>query len=151
MLEKNNRFVAVINDWNQNDKCRKLMDVIYDGSDEVTDRGERSVHSELLILGTLQSEAFIERLWVAMNAHAQAPRYVTRDHRIRTHLEMNSEEVIQTARTTNWFVWQDTIENQEKVLAMENLVADALEKLKTNVMPYIDRDEPVPETAWDVL
>lgn len=63
----------------------------------------------------------------------------------------DDNEVLHIVNVIEWFTWQDTMSNMEKVIAVENIVADALIKLKESVMYHIDRNQSIPNTAWDVI
>lgn len=147
----NSRLPATVKDWNSNDDLRNLMNITYDGLLAFEKRGEHSVRSELIINADNRSSKFLEELWVRISANMQTPLYTTRDHRENDQVMTDDNEVLHIVNLIEWFTWQDTVSNMEKIIAMENIVADALTKLKESVMYYIDRNQPIPNMAWGVL
>ena len=63
----------------------------------------------------------------------------------------DDDESLYIDNIIDWFTWQDTMDNMEKVIAMENIVADALTKLKESLMHYIDLNQPIPNMVWVVF
>lgn len=156
MIEKlpegyNSRLPTVVKDWNSNDDLRNLMNITYDGLLAIEKRGEHLVRSELIIATNNQPTNFLEKLWTRIKTNIQTPLYTTRDHRENAQVMTDDDEVLHIVNVIEWFTWQDTMDNMEKVIAVENIVADALIKLKESVMYYIDRNQPIPNTAWDVI
>lgn len=156
MIEKlpegyNSRLPAIVKDWNSNDSLRKLMNITYDGLFAIEKREEHSVRSELIITTNNQPTNFLEKLWTRIKTNIQTPLYTTHDHRENTQVMTDDNEILHIVNVVEWFTWQDTMANMEKVSAVENIVADALTKLKESVMYYIDRNQPIPNTAWDVI
>lgn len=156
MIEKlpegyNSRLSAVVKDWNSNDDLRKLMNITYDGLFAIEKREEHSVRSELIIMTNNQPNNFLEKLWTRIRTNIQTPLYTTRDRRENTQVMTDDNESLYIDNITDWFTWQDTMGNMEKVIVVENIVADALTKLKESVMYYIDRNQPIPNIAWDVI
>ncbi|MCY6617333.1 hypothetical protein OYA97_22495 [Escherichia coli] len=156
MIEKlpdgySSRLPATVKDWNSNDGLRKLMNITYDGLFAIEKREEHSVRSELIIMTNNQPNNFLEKLWTRIRTNIQTPLYTTRDRRENTQVMTDDNESLYIDNIIDWFTWQDTMGNMEKVIAVENIVADALTKLKESVMYYIDRNQPVPNMAWDVL
>lgn len=147
----NSRLPAVVKDWNSNDNLRKLMNIDYDGVFVIEKRGEQSVRSELIITADSRSSEFLEELWTRIKTNIQTPLYTTRDRRENTQVMTDDNKVLHTVNLIEWFTWKDTMSNMEKVVAIENIVADVLTKLKESVMYYIDRNQPIPNTAWDVI
>lgn len=156
MIEKlpegyNSRLPTVVKDWNSNDDLRNLMNITYDGLFAIEKREEHSVRGELIILTNNQPNNFLEKLWTRIRTNIQTPLYATRDRRENTQVMTDDDESLYIDNITDWFTLQDTMDNMEKVIAVENIVADALTKLKESVMYYIDRNQPIPNTAWDVI
>lgn len=149
--EYNSQLPAVVKDWNSNDDLRNLMNITYDGLLVIEKRGERSVRSELIITTDSQPSDFLEKLWIRIRVNVQTPLYATRDHRENAKVMTDDDETLYIVNTVEWFTWQDTMDYIGKVIAMENIVADALTKLKERLMYYIERNEPVPNMAWNVL
>lgn len=149
--EYNSRLPAVVKDWNSNDDLRNLMNITYDGLLVIEKRGERSVRSELIITTDSQPSDFLEKLWVRIRANLETPLYATRDHRENTQVMTDDDEALYFDSTVDWFTWQDTMDHMEKVIAMENIVADALDKLKERLIHYLEQSQPVPNMAWGVL
>ncbi|ECN8003255.1 hypothetical protein ZJ62_08350 [Salmonella enterica subsp. enterica serovar Kentucky] len=147
----NSRLPAVAKEWNSNDNLRKLMNIDYDGLLVIEKRGEQSVRSELIIMADSRSSEFLEELWTRIKTNIQTPLYTTRDRRENTQVMTDNNKVLHTVNLIEWFTWKDTMSNMEKVVAIENIVADALTKLKESVTYYIDRNQPIPNTAWDVI
>lgn len=155
MIEKlpegyNSRLPDVVKDWNSNDDLRKLMNITYDGLFAIEKRGEHSVRSELIITADNRSSEFLEELWTRISANVRTPLYTTRDRRENTQVMTDDDEVLYIVNVVEWFTWQDTMDNMEKVIAMGNIVAEALTKLKERLMYYIERDQPAPNAAWAV-
>ncbi len=156
MIEKlpdgySSRLPAAVKDWNSNDGLRKLMNIDYDGLFVIEKRGEQSVRSELIITADSRSSEFLEELWTRIKTNTQTPLYTTRDRRENTQVMTDDNKVLHTVNLIEWFTWKDTMSNMEKVVAIENIVADVLTKLKESVTYYIDRNQPIPNTAWDVI
>lgn len=149
--EYNSRLPAVVKDWNSNGDLRKLMNITYDGLFAIEKRGEHSVRSELIITADNRSSEFLQELWTRISANVRTPLYTTRDRRENTQVMTDDDEVLYIVNVVEWFTWQDTMDNMEKVIAMENIVAEALIKLKERLMCYIERNQPAPNTAWDVI
>ena len=148
--EYNSRLPAVVKDWNSNNDLRKLMNITYDGLFAIEKRGEQSVRSELIITADNRSSEFHQELWTRISANVRTPLYTTRDRRENTQVMTDDDEVLYIVNVVEWFTWQDTMDNMEKVIAMENIVAEALTKLKERLMYYIERDQPTPNAAWAV-
>lgn len=144
----NSRLPAVVKDWNSNDDLRKLMNITYDGLFAIEKRGEHSVRGELIITADSRSSEFLEELWTRISANVQTPLYTTREHRENTQVMTDDNEVLHIVNLFEWFTWKDTMSNMEKVVAVENIVADALTKLKERLMCYIERNQPAPNVAW---
>ncbi len=147
----NSRLPAVVKDWNSNDDLRKLMNITYDGLFAIEKRGEHSVRSELIIATNNQPSNFLEKLWTRVRTNIQTPLYTTRDRRENIQVMTDDDESLYIDNINDWFTWQDTMGNMEKVITVENIVADAITKLKESVTYYIDRNQPIPNTAWDVI
>lgn len=148
--EYNSRLPAVVKDWNSNGDLRKLMNITYDGLFAIEKRGEHSVRSELIITADNRSSEFLQELWTRISANVRTPLYTTRDRRENTQVMTDDDEVLYIVNVVEWFTWQDTMDNMEKVIAMENIVAEALIKLKERLMCYIERNQPAPNAAWAV-
>ena len=147
----NSRLPAVVKDWNSNDALRNLMSITYDGLFVIEKRGEQSVRSELIIATNNQPSNFLEKLWTRIKTNIQTPLYTTRDHRENAQVMTDDNKVLHIVNLIEWFTWKDTMSNMEKVITVENIVADALTKLKESVMRYIELNQPIPNTAWDVI
>ena len=155
MIEKlpdgySSRLPAAVKDWNSNGDLRKLMNITYDGLFAIEKRGEHSVRSELIITADNRSSDFLQELWTRISANVRTPLYTTRDRRENTQVMTDDDEVLYIVNVVEWFTWQDTMDNMEKVIAMENIVAEALIKLKERLMCYIERNQPAPNAAWAV-
>nr|DAG86013.1 MAG TPA: hypothetical protein [Caudoviricetes sp.] len=148
--EYNSRLPTVVKDWNSNGDLRKLMNITYDGLFAIEKRGEHSVRSELIITADNRSSEFLQELWTRISANVRTPLYTTRDRRENTQVMTDDDEVLYIVNVVEWFTWQDTMDNMEKVIAMENIVAEALIKLKERLMCYIERNQPAPNAAWAV-
>lgn len=148
--ECNSRLPATVKDWNSNDDLRNLMNITYDGLQAFEKRGEHSVRSELIITADNRSSEFLEELWTRISANVQTPLYTTRDHRENAQVMTDDNEILHIVNLIEWFTWQDTMSNMEKVVAMENIVADALTKLKERLLHHIELNQRIPTTAWDV-
>ncbi len=148
--EYNSRLPTVVKDWNSNGDLRKLMNITYDGLFTIEKRGEHSVRSELIITADNRSSEFLQELWTRISANVRTPLYTTRDRRENTQVMTDDDEVLYIVNVVEWFTWQDTMDNMEKVIAMENIVAEALIKLKERLMCYIERNQPAPNAAWAV-
>lgn len=149
--EYNSRLPAVVKDWNSNGDLRKLMNITYDGLFAIEKRGEHSVRSELIITADNRSSEFLQELWTRISANVRTPLYTTRDHRENTQVMTDDDEVLHIVNLNEWFTWQDTMDHMEKVIAVENIVADALTKLKECLLYYIKSNQYIPNMAWDVL
>lgn len=146
----NSRLPAVVKDWNSNNDLRKLMNITYGGLFAIEKRGEQSVRSELIITADNRSSEFLQELWTRISANVRTPLYTTRDRRENTQVMTDDNEVLHIVNVVEWFTWQDTMDNMEKVIAMENIVAEALTKLKERLMCYIERNKPAPSAAWTI-
>ena len=125
--EYNSRLPAVVKDWNSNGDLRKLMNITYDGLFAIEKRGEHSVRSELIITADNRSSEFLQELWTRISANVRTPLYTTRDRRENTQVMTDDDEVLYIVNVVEWFTWQDTMDNMEKVI-----------------------DQPAPNAAWVV-
>lgn len=69
----------------------------------------------------------LDALWIELQTSPQRPRYVTRDHR--------PENALVGTGSVDIFIWQDTLDNMNKMIDVENIVANKLTQLKERLMP----------------
>lgn len=109
--------------WNDDPACKARMEWAYEGPTRVGDaNGVQSVRGELIAMGAAEEDNLLDELWVLLQTCPQAPRIVTRDHRPANALAGTCSVDI--------FIWQDTLENNEKVHALETMLVDTLTHLQ---------------------
>ena len=113
--------------WNENPACRAKMELVYEGSTRVRTADDvLVVRGEFFALG-VTDHGPLDALWIELQTSPQRPRYVTRDHR--------PENGFRLTRSVDIFIWQDTLDNMNKMIDVENIVANKLTQLKERLMP----------------
>lgn len=113
--------------WNENPACRAKMELVYEGSTRVRTADDvLVVRGEFFALG-VTDHGPLDALWIELQTSPQRPRYVTRDHR--------PENGLAGTRSVDIFIWQDTLDNMNKIIDVENIVANKLTQLKERLMP----------------
>lgn len=113
--------------WNGNPACRAKMELVYEGSTHVRTADDvLVVRGEFFALG-VTDHGPLDALWIELQTSPQRPRYVTRDHR--------PENGLAGTRSVDIFIWQDTLDNMNKIIDVETIVANKLTQLKEQLMP----------------
>ena|SRR5699024_2825374 len=113
--------------WNENPACRAKMELVYEGSTRVRTADDvLVVRGEFFALG-VTDHGPLDALWIELQTCPQRPRYVTRDHR--------PENGLTGTRSVDIFIWQDTLDNMNKIIDVETIVANKLTQLKERLMP----------------
>lgn len=113
--------------WNENPACRAKMELVYEGSTRVRTADDvLVVRGEFFALG-VTDHGPLDALWIELQTSPQRPRYVTRDHR--------PENGLAGTRSVDIFIWQDTLDNMNKIIDVETIVANKLTQLKEQLMP----------------
>lgn len=113
--------------WNENPACRAKMELVYEGSTRVRTADDvLVVRGEFFALG-VTDHGPLDALWIELQTSPQRPRYVTRDHR--------PENGLTGTRSVDIFIWQDTLDNMNKIIDVETIVANKLTQLKEQLMP----------------
>lgn len=112
--------------WNENPACRAKMELVYEGSTRVRTADDvLVVRGEFFALG-VTDHGPLDALWIELQTSPQRPRYVTRDHR--------PENGLAGTRSMDIFIWQDTLDNMNKIIDVETIVANKLTQLKEQLM-----------------
>lgn len=112
--------------WNGNPACRAKMELVYEGSTRVRTADDvLVVRGEFFALG-VTDHGPLDALWIELQTSPQRPRYVTRDHR--------PENGLTGTRSVDIFIWQDTLDNMNKIIDVETIVANKLTQLKEQLM-----------------
>lgn len=112
--------------WNENPACRAKMELVYEGSTRVRTADDvLVVRGEFFALG-VTDHGPLDALWIELQTSPQRPRYVTRDHR--------PENGLAGTRSVDIFIWQDTLDNMNKIIDVETIVANKLTQLKEQLM-----------------
>lgn len=112
--------------WNENPACRAKMELVYEGSTRVRTADDvLVVRGEFFALG-VTDHGPLDALWIELQTSPQRPRYVTRDHR--------PENGLTGTRSVDIFIWQDTLDNMNKIIDVETIVANKLTQLKEQLM-----------------
>ncbi|ECF3571039.1 hypothetical protein E2386_02695 [Salmonella enterica subsp. enterica serovar Enteritidis] len=112
--------------WNGNPACRAKMELVYEGSTRVRTADDvLVVRGEFFALG-VTDHGPLDALWIELQTSPQRPRYVTRDHR--------PENGLAGTRSVDIFIWQDTLDNMNKIIDVETIVANKLTQLKEQLM-----------------
>ncbi|EIZ9552573.1 hypothetical protein MRB76_000017 [Shigella flexneri] len=112
--------------WNGNPACRAKMELVYEGSTRVRTADDvLVVRGEFFALG-VTDHGPLDALWIELQTSPQRPRYVTRDHR--------PENGLAGTRSMDIFIWQDTLDNMNKIIDVETIVANKLTQLKEQLM-----------------
>lgn len=113
--------------WNGNPACRAKMELVYEGSTRVRTADDvLVVRGEFFALG-VTDHGPLDALWIELQTSPQRPRYVTRDRR--------PENGLAGTRSVDIFIWQDTLDNMNKIIDVETIVANKLTQLKEQLMP----------------
>lgn len=108
--------------WNGNPACRAKMELVYEGSTRVRTADDvLVVRGEFFALG-VTDHGPLDALWIELQTSPQRARYVTRDHR--------PENGLAGTRSVDIFIWQDTLDNMNKIIDVETIVANKLIQLK---------------------
>lgn len=112
--------------WNENPACRAKMELVYEGSTRVRTADDvLVVRGEFFALG-VTDRGPLDALWIELQTSPQRPRYVTRDHR--------PENGLAGTRSVDIFIRQDTLDNMNKIIDVETIVANKLTQLKEQLM-----------------
>lgn len=112
--------------WNENPACRAKMELVYEGSTRVRTADDvLVVRGEFFALG-VTDRGPLDALWIELQTSPQRPRYVTRDH--------HPENGLAGTRSVDIFIWQDTLDNMNKIIDVETIVANKLTQLKEQLM-----------------
>lgn len=112
--------------WNGNPACRAKMELVYEGSTRVRTADDvLVVRGEFFALG-VTDHGPLDALWIELQTSPQRPRRVTRDHR--------PENGLAGTRSVDIFIWQDTLDNMNKIIDVETIVANKLTQLKEQLM-----------------
>lgn len=112
--------------WNGNPAYRAKMELVYEGSTRVRTADDvLVVRGEFFALG-VTDHGPLDALWIELQTSPQRPRYVTRDHR--------PENGLAGTRSVDIFIWQDTLDNMNKIIDVETIVANKLTQLKEQLM-----------------
>ena len=102
------------------------MELVYEGSTRVRTADDvLVVRGEFFALG-VTDRGPLDALWIELQTCPQRPRYVTRDHR--------PENGLAGTRSVDIFIWQDTHDNINNIIDVENIVANKLTQLKEQLM-----------------
>ncbi|ELT4197129.1 hypothetical protein R8201_001672 [Escherichia coli] len=102
------------------------MELVYEGSTRVRTADDvLVVRGEFFALG-VTDHGPLDALWIELQTCPQRPRYVTRDHR--------PENALAGTGSVDIFIWQDTLDNMNKMIDVENIVANKLTQLKEQLM-----------------
>lgn len=119
-------LVDAVQAWNENPARRAKMELVYEGSTRVRTADDvLVVRGEFFALG-VTDRGPLDALWIELQTCPQRPRYVTRDHR--------PENGLAGTRSVDIFIWQDTHDNMNKIIDVENIVANKLTQLKEQLM-----------------